>query len=51
MPDYAMKIKEICDALGSINVTMDEEEMVHIFFGGLAQRHELIRTAICMKEK
>ena len=26
--DYTTKIKEICDALGSINVTVDEEEMV-----------------------
>ena len=35
--DYTKKIKEICDALGFINVTMDEDEMVHIYLGGLAQ--------------
>ena len=26
--DYTTKIKEICDALGSINVTVDEDEML-----------------------
>ena len=26
--DYTTKIKEICDALGSINVTVDNDEMV-----------------------
>ena len=26
--DYTKKIKEICEALGSINVLVDEEEMV-----------------------
>ena len=29
--DYTTKIKEIYDALGSINVTVDKEEMVPIF--------------------
>ena len=28
MTNYTMKIKEICDTLGSINVTVDEVEMV-----------------------
>ena len=26
--DYTSKIKEICDPLGSINVTVDEDEIV-----------------------
>ena len=39
MTDYTMKIKEIYDALGSINVSMDEEKMVQIFLGGLALRY------------
>ena len=34
--DYTTKVKEICDALRSINVTVDEEEMVQICLGGLA---------------
>ena len=34
--DYTTKIKEICDALGSINITIDEGQMVQIGLGGLA---------------
>ena len=33
---YTTKLKEICKALGSINITTDEEEMVQICLGGLA---------------
>ena len=36
--DYT-KIKEICDALGSINVTLDKDELVQTCLGGLAQRY------------
>ena len=49
--DYTTKIKEICDALGSINVTVHEDEMVEIVLGGLAQRYGSIRTTICAREK
>jgi hypothetical protein len=28
--DYTTKIKEICDTLGSINVTVDEDKIVRI---------------------
>ena len=49
--DYTTKIKEICDALGSINVTVDEDEMLQICLGGLAQRYGPIQTAICTQEK
>ena len=49
--DYTTKVKEICDALGSINVTLDEEEMIQICLSGLAQRYEPIWTAICTREK
>ena len=41
--DYTTKIKEICDALGSINVTMEEDEMVQICLGGLTQRYGKFR--------
>ena len=34
--NYTTKIKEICNALESINVTVDEDEMVHICLGSLA---------------
>ena len=42
--NYTTKVKEICDALGSINVTVNEDEMVQICLGGLAQRYGPIRT-------
>ena len=43
--------KEICEALGSINVMVDEDEMVQIHLGGLTQWYGPIRTAICTREK
>ena len=49
--DYTTKVKEICDALGSINVTVDEDKMVQICLGGLAQRYGPIRMTICTREK
>ena len=36
--DYTIKIKEICDTQGSINVTVDEDKMVQICLGGLEVR-------------
>ena len=39
--DYT-KVTEICDALGFINVTVDEDKIVQICLGGLAQRYEPI---------
>ena len=48
--DYT-KVTEICDALGFINVTVDEDKIVQICLGGLAQRYEPIRTAIYTWEK
>ena len=40
--DYTTKIKEICDASGSFNVTVDEDEI---------QRYKPIRTTIGTREK
>ena len=51
MTDYTTKIKDICNALGSINVSVDEEEMVQIYLHGLAQRYGPIETTICTREK
>ena len=51
MTDYTTKIKEICHALGSINVIVDENKMVQIFLGDLAQWYRPIRTTICTGEK
>ena len=33
--DYTLKIKEVCDALRSINVIIDDNEMVQICLDGL----------------
>ena len=33
--DYTSKIKEICNSLASINVTIKEDEIVNICLGGL----------------
>ena len=49
--DYTMKIKEICNALGSIEVTVDEDEKVQICLASLAQRYGPIRIAILTREK
>ena len=38
---YTLKIKELCDSLGSIGVNIDDDEMVQICLGGLApQSHK-----------
>ena len=35
--NYTLKIKELCDTLGSINVKIDDEEMVQICIDNLTQ--------------
>ena len=47
--NYTTTIKEICDVLGSINVTVDKDEMVQIGLGGLHKRYGPIGIAICTK--
>ena len=44
------KIKSICDSLGFINLNIDEEEMVQLCLGGLAQRFNPLRTTILARE-
>ena len=39
MTDYTLRIKDLCDSLGSINVAVDDDEMVHICLGSLAQKY------------
>ena len=39
--DYTSQIKDICDALTSINVTVEEDEMMQVSLGRLAQKFEL----------
>ena len=40
---YTLKIKELCDSLGSINVNIDDDEMMQICLDGLASRFGAIR--------
>ena len=49
--NYTLKIKEPCDVLRSINVIIDDDEIVQICLGGLAPRFDTIRSAILSKEK
>ena len=48
--DYTAKIKSICDSLGSINVNVDEDEMVQVCLGGLPQQFNPLRTEILARE-
>ena len=47
---YTLKIKEPCDALDSIKVVIDDEEMVQICLSGLAPRFSSIRSTILARE-
>ena len=47
---YTLKIKELCDALGSIDVVIDDNEMVQIWLGNLAPRFNTMRTTILTRE-
>ena len=51
MADYTSKIKDICDSLASIEVNIEEREMVQIFLGGLALKFGAFRTAVCTPEE
>ena len=48
--DYTVKIKIICDSLGSININVDKDEMVQVCLGSLAQWFDPIRSAILGRE-
>ena len=49
--DYISKIKDICDSLASIEVSIEESEMVQICLGGLAPKFGVFRMAVCTREK
>ena len=51
MSEYTVKIKELCDSLGAINVNIDDDEMVQIFLGGVSHKYGAFRTAITTREK
>ena len=45
-----MSIKELCESLGSINVNIDDEEMVQICLDGVAPRYGAIRSVVLERE-
>ena len=45
--DYTAKIKSICDSLGSMNVNIDNDEMVQICLSGIAPRFGAMRESSC----
>ena len=50
VPDYTV-IKEICDSLASINMIIEEDEMVQVYLGGLASKFGAFQTEIDTREK
>ena len=44
------KIKDVCDALRSINVAVDEDEMVHICLNSLTHKYDSYQTSITIRE-
>ena len=47
---YTLKIKELCDALISTNVIIDDDEMVQICLNGLAPQFGTMRSTIFTRE-
>ena len=43
--NYTSKIKDICDSLASIDVNVEEGEIVQIYLGGLAPKFGAFQTA------
>ena len=50
MADYTSKIKEISDSLASIEVNIEESEMVQVCLRGLTSKFGAFRTAVCTWE-
>ena len=48
--NYTSKIKDICDSLASIDVYIEESEMVQVCLGGFASKFGAFRTAVCTRE-
>ena len=47
---YTLKIKELCDSIRSINVNIDDDEMVQICLDGLAPPFNAIRSVVLARE-
>ena len=44
------KIKDVCDSLASIDVNVEEGEMVQICLGVLVSKFRAFRTTVCSRE-
>ena len=50
MADYTSKIKDICDSLASIQVNIEESEMVQICLGGLTPSFFDLQSMLLVEE-
>ena len=50
MADFTSRIKDICDSSASIEVNIEECEMVQICLRGLAPKFRAFRTVVCTRE-
>ena len=48
--EYSSKIKDFCNSLASIHVSVQEGEMVQICLRGLALKFGAIRIVVCTRE-
>ena len=48
--DYTSKFNEIYDSLVSININIEEDEMVQVCLGGLASKCKMFQMVVCTKE-
>ena len=48
--NYTSKIKDIYDSLASVDVNVEEDEMVQDCLGGLASKFGAFRTTVCTRE-
>ena len=49
--DYTSKIKDICDSLASIDVIVEDGEMVQICLRELVSKFGAFRTLVCTREQ
>ncbi len=48
--EYSLKIKGIVESLSSINVSVDDDDLVNVCLNGLGKEYKLFKTSITVKE-
>jgi len=48
--EYSLKIKGIVESLASINVSMDDDDLVNVCLNGLGKEYKPFKTSIIVKE-